>query len=393
MKIVIAAVSSTVELSGVLRHAANLTRCLLTRSEVSAVHLMVAPWQQASMHEAVSRSDSRLSIHAVRVGPGILSRNAWYYWALPSLASQVGADVVHLAYPAPLDGVRFQCPTVVSLHDLYPYDTPANFGYPKVIFNRLVLWQCLRAADAIACVSDSTHKQLAARAPLLVNKALTIYNCVEPASQVSARGPLPLWNGEPFFLCIAQHRRNKNLILTVKIFERLRRSLEIDPATRLVIIGVPGPETSPLLREIRAAGLAEKVVFLRGIRDSDIQWCYRNCELLLAPSTVEGFGLPVAEAMLAGCRIVCSDIPAFRELGGDVCHYVQLGMSAEERFAKAIVAALREPRGNPCSLPQLAAPVIAEEYMRLYRRLLLARSRNARQADLLHRSEEGGVGK
>jgi hypothetical protein len=31
--------------------------------------------------------------------------------------------------------------------------------------------------------------------------------------------------------------------------------------------------------------------------------------------------------------------------------------------------------------------------MRLYRRLLLARSRNARQADLLHRSEEGGVGK
>ena len=56
----------------------------------------------------------------------------------------------------------------------------------------------------------------------------------------------------------------------------------------------------------------------------ELQWCYRKCELLLAPSSIEGFGLPVAEALLAGCRIVCSDILAFRELEGKNCHYVPL---------------------------------------------------------------------
>jgi glycosyltransferase involved in cell wall biosynthesis len=116
-------------------------------------------------------------------------------------------------------------------------------------------------------------------------------------------------------------------------------------------------------------------VLLSGIHDAEMQWLYRNCELLLAPSIVEGFGLPVAEALLAGCRIVCSDIPAFRELGAHAaCHYVSLGPAAEEAFAETVCIALREPRRAPPALRQLSAPVIAEEYIRLYRGLLFARA-------------------
>jgi hypothetical protein len=50
----------------------------------------------------------------------------------------------------------FACPTMVTLHDLYPYEMPMNFGFPKFIFNRMVLQQCLRNTDAIACVSETT---------------------------------------------------------------------------------------------------------------------------------------------------------------------------------------------------------------------------------------------
>ena len=46
MKIVIALTSSSGQLSGVQRHAINLARCLLTRQEITAVHLISAPWQQ-----------------------------------------------------------------------------------------------------------------------------------------------------------------------------------------------------------------------------------------------------------------------------------------------------------------------------------------------------------
>jgi glycosyltransferase involved in cell wall biosynthesis len=380
MKIVLAAVSSTEHLSGVTRHAANLTRCLLTRPEVSAVHLIVARWQHASLREAVACSDPRLHIHSVSIGRSMFARNHWYYADLPSIAAQLKADVVHLAYPAPMHRRAFHCPTVVTLHDLYPYDIPENFGLPKVLFHRIVLWQCLRAADGIACVSDSTLQRLRLLASQPVaEKAARIYNCVEPAPLMPSRTPLPHWKGEPFFLCVAQHRRNKNIVLTMGIFQRLLRRGEIAPETRLVIVGVTGPETTGIYRFLRDENLSEKVVLLSGITNAELQWLYRNCEVLLAPSIVEGFGLPVAEGLLAGCRIVCSDIPAFRELGSyDNCRYVALGPSAEEDFAEAIGVLREEPRGKPADLSQLSPPVIAEECIRLYRGLLVSGAGSSR---------------
>jgi glycosyltransferase involved in cell wall biosynthesis len=90
---------------------------------------------------------------------------------------------------------------------------------------------------------------------------------------------------------------------------------------------------------------------------------------LLAPSTLEGFGLPVAEALLAGCHVVCSDIPVFRELGGNHCHYVPLGPNEVGAFTEAVRATLHQASPMPIALPQLSAPVIAEEYTQLYRSL------------------------
>ena len=101
-----------------------------------------------------------------------------------------------------------------------------------------------------------------------------------------------------------------------------------------------------------------------------MQWCYRHCALLVAPSTVEGFGLPVAEALLAGCRVICSDIPAFREVGGEHCEYIRLGPGAEGAFVKALQRALIQGRQLPVELPQLSATTIGEQYLQLYRSLL-----------------------
>ena len=143
-----------------------------------------------------------------------MSRNRWYFNRLPKLAAQYEMDVVHLAYPAPLRRSAFDCPTVVTLHDMYPYDIPSNFGFPKMLFNRAILRQCLAAVDAVACVSNSTLRRLDIHAPgIALTKAVTIYNSVDAGSPMSQTSPLPDWGGEPFLLCVAQHRRNKNIVL------------------------------------------------------------------------------------------------------------------------------------------------------------------------------------
>src|SRR5215469_4404880 len=70
MKIVIAAVSSNLCMSGVSRHASNLVRSILTRPEISSVHVLVASWEHEYVRDAISRSDPRLHIHAVTLRSG-----------------------------------------------------------------------------------------------------------------------------------------------------------------------------------------------------------------------------------------------------------------------------------------------------------------------------------
>ena len=386
MRILIAAASFAANLSGLQRHALNVVRCLLTLPETSELHFVIAPWQRDSMQVGGLYPDARLTTHIADMEQSSLSRNLWHYRTLPQLAARLQADLVHFSYPAPVNP-SFPCPTVVTLHDLYPYEIPMNFGFPKFIFNRTILRQCLRNADAIACVSDATSARLRQYMPPSIwRKALRIYNCVEAEPLSAARSPIPGWWGQPFLLCVAQHRRNKNIPLLIRAFHRLLRSGRIDRYTELAVVGISGPETDRIYRLTAACGLSRRIHFLEGLSEPELQWCYRHCEALAAPSTTEGFGLPVVEALLAGCRVVCSDIPAHREVGEGQCRFIALGRDAEEGLASAIAAALRKPKKQPITLPQFSAPVLARQYIGLYRGLTTkaARARGASASGSVH---------
>jgi glycosyltransferase involved in cell wall biosynthesis len=372
MKILLAAASFHSHISGLQRHALNVARCLLQPPEVSALHVVVAPWQHDLVKSAGLDSESRLTTHiAEPMTKSSFSRNLWYYRRLPVLAARLEADLVHLTFPMPVNAAAFSCPTVVTLHDLYPYEIPTNFGFPKSIVNRLTLKQCLRSVDAIACVSETTRLRLKQYAsPAAWRKSVRIYNCVESGPPAATESPIPGWLGEPFLLCVAQHRRNKNISLLIRTVDRLLRSGEIDLNMWLVVVGVAGPETRDIHRLVADRGLGHGIHFLEGLSEPALLWCYTRCEALVAPSTTEGFGLPVTEGLLAGCRIVCSDIPAHREVANSQCRFVSLLETPEKTLATAIAAVLREPKKQPVSLPQFSAPVLAKQYMGLYGRLI-----------------------
>jgi len=371
MRILVTAASFSSEISGIQRHALNMVRCLLRRTEISAVDLVLAPWQLKMAEAVASLSNGRLTIHIAQMQESPLSRNRWYYRDLPALAAQLQPDVAHLSYPVPVNAASFHCPIALTLHDLYPYEIPSNFRFPHVIFNRLALSQCLRNVSAIACVSDATMLRLRHYAPQSVHrKASRIYNCVEPETCYASLSPIPAWNGEPFLLTIAQHRRNKNIVLLVRAFHDLLSSSAIPSNMRLIVVGVDGPETRRIHRMVSQLGLRHHVHFLQGLSQPALNWCYANGEALIAPSKTEGFGLPVAEALLAGCRILCSDIAAFREVGATHCRFFPLGRCEQAALAEAIETTLKEPVPTPVFLPHLSVDVLAEQYVALYEQMI-----------------------
>jgi glycosyltransferase involved in cell wall biosynthesis len=371
VKILIAAASFATNMSGLQRHALNVARCLLPEPEISSLHFVIAPWQLGMVESAGLLQDARMMVHVADMDRSSMGRNLWYYRKLPKLAADLQADVVHLSFPMPVDAGAFHCPTLVTLHDLYPYQIPMNFGFPKFIFNRAVLQQCLRSVDSIACVSQATLHSLKKYVPIAVcKKAVRLYNCVEAQPVLNPHPPIAGWQNDQFLLCVAQHRRNKNLPLLVRAFHRILRMGQVGKEMKLVIVGITGPETRNIHRLVSALRLEASVRFLEGVSESELQWCYRQCQAVVSPSAIEGFGLPIAEALLAGCRVVCSDIPAYREVGDEQCRFVSLERNAVETLAEAIVATLTEPKGSPKPLQQFSVPVLGPQYVDLYRKLM-----------------------
>jgi glycosyltransferase involved in cell wall biosynthesis len=369
VKVVIAAVSAPMHMNGVSRHAANLARALLQTSVVSKVHFVAGIWQKEMFRQACELNDPRLHMHFVDLMGANLSRLVWYYRELPHVAAQLEADVVHFAYPAPMQSAAYRCATVLSLHDLYPFDIPENFGRLSRPFTQALMRRCVKRVDAVACVSEATQTRLEKLFPAQARKTVTIPNVVERDRSMRMDRFAAIPDDRIFFLCVAQHRANKNVPLAIRIFGRILRKRLIPCSSQLVVVGIEGPDTRAIQAEISELRLEANVLLLSGLSDAELQWCYRHCRLLLAPSKIEGFGLPIGEALLAGCPVVCSDIPAFREVGGDRCHYVRWGEGLLQEYENAIRAVLESPRPNPVSLPDFSLRTIGNKYVSLYETL------------------------
>jgi glycosyltransferase involved in cell wall biosynthesis len=365
MNLLITAMSSATGPSGICRHAYNLALCAASRSEVLQITLVLGKWQEFYFRNSFSLKAIRINVVSVNISNDAFARNLWYLRDLPKLADEVAADIVHLSFPAPIRRSAMRCPVVASLHDLYPYDEPDNFGFPKVFFNRVFLQQCLKEVDCVACVSKATLSRLEVRFPRFAHrKSVVVHNCV---TILSNQPVLPAGKRCKFALMVAQHRANKNIPLALKAFEELLQQKKIDRHASLLLVGNHGPETAAVVSLIKRRSLEASVELIDGVSDGELRWLYANCEFLMAPSSTEGFGLPVAEGLFCGSRIVCSDIPAFREIGGDACHYFDLHARSESSaMVGAICNALADPIRQAKRLERFLLENVAKEYAALY---------------------------
>ena len=107
------------------------------------------------------------------------------------------------------------------------------------------------------------------------------------------------------------------------------------------------------------------------ISEGELRWLYENCLLFMATSSTEGFCLPLVEAMFAGCRIVCSDIPIFREIGSSECAYFELKQSPVEGLLSAARKVCEHAsRQHQTRAIEFSPEAIGAQYSELYYKLV-----------------------
>ena len=369
MHISIAALHRPVKPTGVCRHAANLACCLVDRPEITKISLIIGAWQEDYFRTAFALDSHKIKVITVNIKNTSIVRNLWFLLGFPKLIDDLAPDLVHLSFPFPFFKVKFKTPIVSTIHDLYPYEYPGNFGFPQVWFNRLFLKQCINNSDGLTCVSQVTLDKLKFYFPHRDRQQKTevIYNYVN----FENLQPQVHQNFSPdssFLLSVAQHRQNKNLDLLIQAYSLLLNEKKINSTMQLVIVGASGPETENIKRLISDLDLENKVFLLSAIADAELCWLYQNCQVFIIASSTEGFCLPLVEALQFSDRVVCSDIPIFKEVGSSSCNYFSLGDNSFDNLSVAIVDSLnksiQQSNNDLCSYSKCK---VAKQYFHFYR--------------------------
>jgi glycosyltransferase involved in cell wall biosynthesis len=346
MHVIIPALHRATKPTGVCRHAANLAKCLAETDNVHKVTLILGDWQVQYFRAAFQLLSPKIDIVGIPIKNSSFSRNYWFIFGLPKLANSLQPDIIHVSFPLPFIRQWFKAPIVATIHDLYPYECPENFGYPQVWLNQLFLRQCIDQSDGLCCVSQATRDSLCFyfKNLDLAKPVTVIYNYVDFSHIISEEPQgVHFEDSASFILSVAQHRKNKNLDLLIDAYHRLYQSGLIHTETKLLIVGSSGPETQNILQQVETLGLEERVIFQSSVNDNELCWFYEHCALFVIPSSQEGFCLPLVEAISLAPNVICSNIPIFKEVAASHANFFELGSQSVENLADCIAKTLAQP--------------------------------------------------
>ncbi len=242
-------------------------------------------------------------------------------------------DVVH--FPFSLLGRGLPCPSVVTIHDLMWLEHPEKVDARPLMrrlrarYYRLGMRTALADATRLIAVSEATADRIRAVAPESAARVRVIHNAAGPAFAAAvdlrasqARAAQLLGSDAPYYLVVGKNEPYKAHQLVLEAFAR-----EARPEELLVLVQRTrrGAGLDLLAQRL---GIAARVRWLPTLSELELVTVLQAARALLQPSLVEGFGIPVLEAMASGCPVIASDTPALVEVLGGAGLHAPVGDSA-----------------------------------------------------------------
>ena len=271
---------------------------------------------------------------------------------LPLRARRDGVDVLHsLGTTSPPI-----CPaaSVVTVLDLIYRHYPETFPRASRFGLRVVVPAGARRADRVIAISEAGKRDIVETLRLDPEKIDVVY--------------------------LGSALRHKNLARLFEAFGLLARERE----ARLVLVGHAGLEQEALRARAAALGVGERVLFTGWVDDSDLEGFYASATVFVYPSLIEGFGMPLLEAMRRGVPVACSNVSALPEVAGDAAEHFDpydpaaiaaaIGRLLDDESRRGELIARGRRRFREFTWERAALGTLES-----YRRALLARNRNNTQ--------------
>ena len=274
-----------------------------------------------------------------------------------------------------------EIPQVVTVYDMISELFSETYELPHHQALRKIKTECLKKASRVVAISNQTKTDLQNIYQIPASSIDVIYHGVDHSffSQVQSTEIKTniLKNRRllsPYFLFLGGRLHHKNFI-------RFLRAFSMSQVSKDYILAVAGtPWSHDELQLIKSLGLEKKIVLMPYLSDTELPTIYQNAAAFAFPSYYEGFGLPLIEAMAAGCPVVASNGGPFPELSQgaallfDPFDEDKMGRSLEDILVPATRATLIEAGKKQAG--KFSWNLTAEQYYDVYKKTLKGQRRN-----------------
>ncbi len=265
---------------------------------------------------------------------GHASRLWFDHCRLSRVAAEEKLDLLHC--PKSFVPSKLGCPSVATVYDVIFLKHGEYYPFWWRAYWTRALSSSVARATAIVAISEATARDVESLLPASKGKVTAVRSGVNPASFAqtdeealrirNARGIQP-----PYFLTVGNLTKRKNLPVLLDAFASIR-----DTGAKLVLAGAPEFGAQTVLDTLRHA---PGVSYLGRVTDEELAALYKGALAFVYPSSDEGFGLPVLEAMASGVPVITTTGGALPEAVGDAGLLVAPGSAPELAAAMKRLAA------------------------------------------------------
>jgi glycosyltransferase involved in cell wall biosynthesis len=251
-------------------------------------------------------------------------------------------DLFHCTHLSPLTVANL--PRIVTIHDIVPLIRPELVSSQLVtIFGDFLKFNIHNSTHIIA-VSQATKDDLVNYCQVPPERITVVYEAArtefQPVSLELARPILSKFGlivdeiDIPYFVFVGNIEPKKNIKRLLLAFQQF--SMRDRRGCKLVIVGSPAWGFDDVKDLMQAEIAAGTLIHPGYVPTHELPALLSHARSLIMPSLIEGFGLPVLEAMACGCPVITSDIPCIREITGDAA--IRVDPLSIEEICQAITA-------------------------------------------------------
>lgn len=242
----------------------------------------------------------------------------WLVWFDFLLPYHLYRDKVDVFYSG--DGfvsLRTNTPQVMVSHDLAYCHFPEHIPFFHRWYYRLFVKKFHEKANMVFAVSNATKADIIKQLGIDEHKIKIAYNAVnDKKTNITEKISTDIKNlvleEVPYFFSIGAIHPRKNIHRVCEAFRMCKEKYHLPH--QLVIAGRFAWKSSRIKEEMEST---PGVIFVGSINDAEKSFLYQHATALLYLSLFEGFGIPILEAMRAGCPVVTSATSSMPEVAGN----------------------------------------------------------------------------